>query len=470
MGRHAAPRGTTTPPRADSDAGRHAATRRRMPRARDVAALGAMSLLTGLVVGWYPPLIFGGTSPAAASTPTGTPSAAASDAAASDAGRTSSSQASEAEPSEAAAEVGHASSTDAADTTDALDIVTGANANPATFVPEDQRRTLTIVGVGDILVHKEITAQAIEDGDGVPDFGPQLEGIRPIVESADLAVCHLEYPMGTPEGPWSAWPDPPNAPPQIAEAVAGVGFDACSTASNHTLDQGFDGVVRTIEALDAAGLAHAGSAASEAAADRITLVDVQGVPVALLSYTYGFNGIPRPYDWCCDLVEPGAIVAEAQRARAAGARLVVVSLHHGEEGMSSPTDAQREAVTELAESGLVDLVLGHHAHVVQPVTRVGDMWVAYGHGNLLSAQSRKDPRSGDGLLTSFTFAEQADGSFAGVDAVGYALVNHDFPFSVLPVTAYDEPGSRADATWGRVVEQALVPDDASGFRLERFAG
>ena len=125
---------------------------------------------------------------------------------------------------------------------------------------------------------------------------------------------------------------------------------------------------------------------------------------------------------------------------------------------------------ELADSGLVDLVLGHHAHVVQPVTRVGSMWVAYGHGNLLSAQSRRDPRTGDGLITTFTFSEQADGSFLGVDAMGYALVNHDFPFRVMPITAYDGPGTRADATWSRVMEQVLVPGDASGFRLIHFTG
>jgi len=259
----------------------------------------------------------------------------------------------------------------------------------------------------------------------------------------------------------------PNGPPQITEAVAAMGFDACSTASNHTLDQGFDGVVSTINALESAGLAHAGSASSESAAADITMIDVRGVPVALLSYTYGFNGIPRPYDWCCNLIEPDAIVADAQRARDDGARLVVVSLHHGEEGVSPPTESQRDVVQQLADSGTIDLVLGHHAHVVQPVTKVGGMWVAYGHGNLLSAQSRRDPRSGDGLLTTFTFAEQADGSFLATSAVGYAIVNYDFPFSIAPVPSYAEPGDKADATWTRVSEQALIPGDTSGFELRR---
>ena len=409
-----------------------------------------MSLLTGLVIGWNPPLL-GGSTPAAASTPSGTPTAMAEGRSTAGGERESTS------PEDPAGSPGDAR-------------VSGADVEPAVFVPEDQRRTITIAGVGDILVHRELIAQATHDGGGTPDFLPQLDGIRPLVESVDLAVCHMEYPLGAREGPWAAWPDLPNAPPQVADAVAEIGFDACTTASNHTLDQGFDGVVSTIEALQAAGLDHAGSAASEADAQRITMIDVQGIPVALLSYTYGFNGIPRPYDWCCNLIEPGVIAAEAARAREAGARLVVVGLHFGVEGIAPPTESQRALVQELADSGAVDLVLGHHAHVVQPVTKVGDMWVAYGHGNLLSAQSRKDPRTGDGLLTTFTFAEQADGTFIGTSAVGYPIVNYDFPFSIAPVPSYAKPGGKAASTWTRVSEQAISPGDTSGFELRHFDG
>lgn len=462
MGRHAAPKGGSgaPPPQRHAEGGRHAARGWRLPRRRDLAALGALSLLTGLVVGWNPPFPLGFSSPAAASTPTGTPAAAA----------VSERAPEPAVPGRATARPEATQQESLPDGTRAVESAPEAETVPAIFVPEDQRRTITIAGVGDILVHREIIAQAMDDGGGTPDFRAQLEGIRPIVEAADLAVCHMEYPLGTREGPWSAWPDLPNAPPQVADAVADIGFDACSTASNHTLDQGFDGVVRTLDALEAAGLAHAGSARSAEEAQRIAVIDVQGVPVALLSYTYGFNGIPRPYDWCCNLLDPQVVIADAQRAREGGARLVVVALHHGVEGIAPATQAQRDTVQQLADSGLVDLVLGHHAHVVQPVTRVGDMWVAYGHGNLLSAQSRRDPRSGDGLLTTFTFAEQADGTFAGVDAVGYALVNQDFPFRVLPVTTYDAASSRASDTWLRVSTQAMLPEDTGGFRLIPFTG
>ncbi len=339
----------------------------------------------------------------------------------------------------------------------------------ATLQEKFEPRTITILGVGDILVHREILQQARTDGAGEVDFLPQLEAIRPIVESADLAVCHMEYPLGSREGPWSVWPDPVNAPPHLADAIVDLGFDACSTASNHSLARGFTGVASTIQALQEVGLPHAGTAISEEDSTRTTLLNVKDVPVALLSYTYGFNGIPRPFDWCCNLIDPDRIVADAQRARSHGASIVVVSLHQGVEGIAAPTNEQRTTIDALAASGFVDLVIGHHAHVVQPVTKVGEMWVAYGHGNLLSAQSRRDPRTGDGLLTVFTFEERPDGTFEGISATGHALVNEDFPFRVYPVGDPNANSVRAEATWQRVSRQVTLADDTSGFRLERWS-
>lgn len=345
-----------------------------------------------------------------------------------------------------------------------------AGAAPGGGNERPELRTVSILGVGDILVHRQILDQARYDGGGGVDFRPQLNGIAHLVASVDLAVCHMEYPMGKRSGPWSVWPKPVNAPPQLADALADIGFDACSTASNHSLAQGMTGVRRTIAALEAAGLAHAGTARKERESRIPTIVEANGVRVGLLSYTYGFNGYPRPYAWCCNLIDAERIIADARASRKAGAEIVVVSLHDGVEGIVRPTYSQRTVVGKLAASGLVDLVLGHHAHLVQPVTRVQGMWVAYGHGNLLSAQSRKDPRTGDGLLTRFTFAERRDGSFHVVAAEGFALRNRDYPFRVAAVPTTDRTSGSDEATWNRVRNQALLLDGGRGFRLLRDPG
>lgn len=336
-------------------------------------------------------------------------------------------------------------------------------------------RSISILGVGDILTHKEIIAQAIEDAAGASpaDFVPQFQGIADLVSSADVAVCHMEYPMGQPQGPWTAWPGIPDAPPQLARAVAAVGFDACSTASNHVLDQGFDGMSRLLDGLDAQGLAHAGAARTAEEASTPTIVDVKGVSIALLSYSYSLNGIPCPagQEWCANLIDVPRMIDEARAARAAGARIVVLGLHAGDEGVSTPSSQQVEVMHALAESGQIDLVLGHHVHVVQPVDVIDGMWVVYGHGNLLTAQSRRDPRSGDGLISMFTFTEQSDGSFVVTDASGYAVHNDDFPFRLSLVPGMSSQTPDQAASWQRTLEAVNGLDaESKGFRLLPWSG
>jgi poly-gamma-glutamate synthesis protein (capsule biosynthesis protein) len=117
------------------------------------------------------------------------------------------------------------------------------------------------------------------------------------------------------------------------------------------------------------------------------------VTVAHLAAAYGLNGFSPPEgDWSVDLIDTKRIVRQAKAARAAGADLVVVSLHDGVEYVTEPTPHQLETTQALARSGQVDLVIGHHAHVPQPVAHLrggpeGDgMWVAYGLSNLISNQ------------------------------------------------------------------------------------
>jgi Bacterial capsule synthesis protein PGA_cap len=124
-------------------------------------------------------------------------------------------------------------------------------------------RSFTLVAGGDVLLHEPLWAQAEADGaaagTGGLDFRPLLAGVAPIVQGADVAICHLETPLAPPGGPYQGYPTF-SVPPEIAPALADTGFDACSTASNHTFDQGAAGVDRTLATLDAAGIRHAGSA------------------------------------------------------------------------------------------------------------------------------------------------------------------------------------------------------------------
>lgn len=341
----------------------------------------------------------------------------------------------------------------------------GAPANPTTPAAP---RTVTILGVGDAMIHRQIIDQAAADATGARrfDFRPQYAGIRDLVRSADIAICHVEFPVGTYSDTYSAYPSVAFSPPHWLAAAKWAGFDSCSTASNHTLDKGMYGVTTTLDMLDQVGLRHAGSARTPAEADETAILEVDGVKVAHLSYTYSFNGIPQPNDYCCNLIDTSKIITRAREARAAGARIIVASLHFGEEDTVAVTSYQRSVITTLARSRAVDLVLGHHAHVVQPVEKVNGMWVAFGHGNLYSAMERDNPRRGDGLITQFTFTEQPTGGFKVTTAEGFAVLNTVYPFRLRLVGRATDWSARA--SYERVRSQVFLTNGyEKGFRLRR---
>jgi poly-gamma-glutamate capsule biosynthesis protein CapA/YwtB (metallophosphatase superfamily) len=286
-------------------------------------------------------------------------------------------------------------------------------------------QSFTLVATGDVLIHQglELTAGALQD-DGSYDFSAVLAPVAPLIRAADLAICHLETPVAPPDGPYRGYPSFA-VQPEIVDALAGAGYDLCSTASNHSLDDGAAGLTRTLDILDAAGIAHSGTYRTEADSLQPTIVDVHGVKVGHIAATYGLNGGGPPADRAWEVVvapvpDVDGMLAAAARAKAAGADVVVASLHCCEEYDHDPTGAQVAAVRTLLASPDIDLVLGHHAHVVQPFEEIGGEWVAYGLGNFV-AEMAKDGDPYDEVAARFTFTRGADGRFTVTKAEAIPL-------------------------------------------------
>ncbi|GAA4348181.1 CapA family protein [Angustibacter luteus] len=263
---------------------------------------------------------------------------------------------------------------------------------------------MTLVMTGDVLLHPPLWDQARADAKALSsssafDFRPLLAGQKAIVSGADVALCHLETPLAREGGPYRGYPSF-TVPPEIAPALVDTGYDACSTASNHTMDAGTAGIDRTLDTLDADHLRHTGSARSAAEARTILTFDVRGTTVAMLSYAYGLNGRSNPAGepWHVNIIDPARILADAHRAKAGGADVVVVALHWGTEYVHPPTAQQRALADRLTASKDVDVVYGHHAHVVQPVAKVHGKWVVYGLGNTVAAHSVRRLDNREGLL------------------------------------------------------------------------
>lgn len=354
---------------------------------------------------------------------------------------------------------------------------TGSDPSTPAASPTAAGRQVTIVVGGDVLLHSGLVDQARADARANPakatnglDFRPLLAAATPYVSGADLAICNLETPFAKVGGPYSGYPVFA-VPQDILPALRDTGFDGCSTASNHAWDQGMVGINRTLDAMDAVGLKHAGTARSADEAGRTTIFEVRGVKVALLSYGYGLNGFQLPADktWAVNLIDVPRMLADAKRARAEGAQIVAVAMHAGSEYVQSPNDEQRSAAKALAESGDVDLIYGHHVHVLQPVDKIGSVWVAYGMGNMVHTQHRRPhlAMTQAEALAKFTFTEGPDGRFrataAEVRPVAMSVLGEPWRFVDLPTTLAD-PGLSAGkrAAYQKVYDRAVTALTALG--------
>jgi hypothetical protein len=273
----------------------------------------------------------------------------------------------------------------------------------------DRSVRVTIAVSGDLLIHGPVSEQALTYGEGKRyEFRPMLEQVRDIVRRADLGICHLEQPLtnGVPQG------EPVfRAPASLAGAIAWTGWDACSTASNHALDGGLEGIDFTLRRLDRVGVRHSGTNSSPTS-PRAAMLSARGVKVALLAYTDLIPGLTPPQEaWRLNMAQPARILADAREARRAGAGVVIVSLHWGVEYQHEPSEFQDQVSRRLTASPDVTAVIGQHVHVVQPIRRVNGKPVVFGEGNLLSNQTAAccPVESQDGMVVVLNVLAGPDG-------------------------------------------------------------
>jgi poly-gamma-glutamate synthesis protein (capsule biosynthesis protein) len=310
-----------------------------------------------------------------------------------------------------------------------------------TKLPDATR--FTVVASGDFLIHQPVWARALSAGGGRRyDFRPLFARIRPIIRGADLAICHIETPLqaGTPNG-YPVF----RTPPDLARSVKATGWDVCSTASNHSLDQGQGGIDSTRAALRHAGLKYTGSFSSAAQQRRTTMLRVKGIRVAFLSYTAVSNGQIAPHPWSVNVAEAGRILRAARRARRDGAQVVLINLHWGDEFVTRPSAAQVALARRLARSPAVTAIGGQHVHVVQPIRRIAGKPVVFGEGNLVSNQDGAccPVGSQDGIIARLTI--EVRGERARVTRVrGIPVWVRHPDYTILPVKRALRHGHAAD--------------------------
>ena len=306
-------------------------------------------------------------------------------------------------------------------TTVRADPVISSGATAAIRV-DPPRRSFSLVATGDVLPESPVLiAAATNTG---YDFAPLFAPVAPMLSSVDIAICHMEIPIGAPGDPPGVYGHSPFggnlilAPYEIAGALRAAGFDRCSTASNHSNDLAESGINTTLAALDAAGLSHAGTARSPAEA-ATGLITVNGVHLAHLAYTRYSNTVVPVDPWRLNFAAtPAQVAADVNAARAGGADVVVVSLHLSQELLPAPFPEDRQFVTDLTSLAHVDLIVEHGPHVIQPLEQVNGTWVYWSVGNFISGMGTSsrgryaDARTLDEIAAAARFTETATGSFS----------------------------------------------------------
>ena len=283
--------------------------------------------------------------------------------------------------------------------------------------PELPPLTATIAFAGDVLPHMGVD-RAAQTKNGY-DFGPMFKPIAKWVKGADLAICQLEVPLAPPGRPIATYPIFA-APRPLVPSLAKQGWDGCATATNHSLDQGWAGIQTTVGALKKNGMGYVGMALSKADAQAAQLyqltLDGQTLTIAHLSTSYGFNGFrqPKGKPWAVAENNVGQIVKRAKAARAAGADVVLLSVHLGTEYVTKPSTQQKKFMAAIAKTGAIDAVIGGHPHVAEPIVKLPGgvdgrgMWTAYSLGNMISGMTQ--PLRTLGLIAYVQVTKDADGA------------------------------------------------------------
>jgi poly-gamma-glutamate capsule biosynthesis protein CapA/YwtB (metallophosphatase superfamily) len=310
--------------------------------------------------------------------------------------------------------------------------------------------TIDLVMVGDTVVHSNVYKDA-KQSDGSYDFTGQLSKMKPIIEPYDLAFYNQETILGGTALIPSNYPRF-NTPQEFGDAMLDAGFNLVSLANNHTNDMGTKGILASDvywktkpEAITA------GAYATQAESKAVPVHELNGIKIGFLAYTYGINGtylseenafmVPRinldKMEEDCNALRPLVDV-------------LIVSVHFGSEYTNTPNQYQKNVVNKLASLG-VDIVIGNHAHAIQPIQWIGKTLVYYALGNFISGQDGTERLIGLTSAIEITKTVYGNETIVTLDNLRADLNFTYYNKSKLKVKIYP---------WDEVTE-ALVPNKAA---------
>lgn len=315
---------------------------------------------------------------------------------------------------------------------------------PTPELPIKTETRITLCAAGDNLLHNSVS-YSVQTGENTFDFTPIYAPIKDIVQSRDIAFVNQEIPLGGIEFGIGKYPSF-NGPKEAADALYDTGFNVINMASNHILDKGLKGALASYANIEAAGFQNIiGAFPDKEKTQEFCIVEEQGIKVGFLSYTYGTNGIPIPkgQEQLVPLIDLDKMKQDIA-VISPKCDVLAVSLHWGNEYETTPSAAQKELAAQLADLG-VDLIIGHHPHVLQPVEVVetssgNKVTCIYSLGNFVSNQQKAATMLGG--IATLDIVKTVDDTFeiqnAGVIPVVTHYAKGSKNYGIYPLDTYTQ--------------------------------
>ena len=271
---------------------------------------------------------------------------------------------------------------------------------------ENKDKRMSIFMVGDVLINQAVLNDADPDGDGNYEFRSMFSYIEPMLKKYDLRYCNQESTIGGKNLGISAYPGF-NSPDEIGDTLVDMGFNMVSLANNHTLDRGTAAVNYSNNYWKKKNIITAGTYASEEERNEITIHEKNGIKFAFLSYTTISNA-NVPNNYVLNMYSNERASADIAKAKELGAEVIIVAMHWGTEYTNEETNSQKQNAEYLSNLG-VNLIIGAHPHVVEPITYINDTLVIYSLGNFISNQLFLDYDAGTGMYVTTDIVVHEDG-------------------------------------------------------------
>lgn len=296
---------------------------------------------------------------------------------------------------------------------------------------EETDTTFTMTAIGDIMCHNTQYFDAYQKETDTYDFSYVFENINRYIKTSDIAIGSLETSFAGKEKGYSNYPTF-NSPDELAYDLKKLGLDVLSTAGNHCLDMGFDGLSRTIDVLDDADISHLGTYQTQEERNNILFKYVKGIKIAFINYTYGTNGIPVPSDkkYCVNLIDKDLIKSDIENAKTGEADIIVACMHWGTEYKTTANKEQQELADFLFQNG-VDIILGNHPHVLEPMEKrtvtledgtQKDGFIIFALGNFICDQNTENTRNS--IILNLKITKHIDGKIT-IDHANYIPIYMD---------------------------------------------